>query len=500
MLKLICTLLISLFCVSTYANYTTPGTGKKWNLDSLVANSGGNVTFSAGSYLFNDTITVSTSDTILINHNATIKMASGVSVNFFGILKVTPPDSVKITAQDTSFKFADVRFEENSDASVLKKVIYEYGNVIRLLDCDMLIDSCVIRNNRCFSTASTGGAINLFRSNATISNCKIYRNNRVAILSGSVASSPMIINNDIYDNNSDNTNQAQINFSTTGTAPVVIRNNRITGLYTNSGGIGFLVVGSANIIIENNIIRKNRYGIAIQSGTVSAYINNNIIDSNNIQGSPALGGSGFNFNGTSALTAICTRNIVRGNLWGVTIQGTAKPNFGNITNSDTTDIGLNQLYWNGNSGKIFDFYNNTIDSIKAQNNYWGTPFIDSVEAHIFHRPDSSTLGYVNFMPIRIVTSVGSAPTTIVNGFKLNDAYPNPFNPATTISFEIARRMNVVLSVYDLNGKLVHTLTSGMREPGKYDLHFDAARLSSGMYFYRLEADGLVETKKLILVK
>lgn len=501
MIKFLLAICLSLTFLNSFANYSTPGTGKRWDLDSLVANSGGNVTFSANTYFVNDTINISATDTLFITKNATIKLAAGVLIDAFGVLKINPPDSVKITAQDTSLTFADIRFEENSDATVLKKTIIEYGNMIRLLDCDMLIDSCSIRYNRCVSTASTGAAINLFRSNATISNSKIYWNRRVAILSGvGTASSPIIINNFISENNSDNTNQSQINFSTTGVSPIIIRNNIIQGLYNNTGGIGFLVSGIANIIIENNIIRKNRYGIFIQSGTVNAYINNNIIDSNNTQNSPNLGGSGINFNGTSTLTSIVTRNKIRGNLWGITIQGTAKPNLGNITNADTTDVGLNQIYWNGNSGKIYDLYNNTIDSIKAQNNYWGTTILDSVEAHIFHRPDSSTLGFVSYLPIRTVTSIGNSNTALVNGFKLYDAYPNPFNPTTNISFEVSRKMNVAINIYDLTGKLVQNLFSGVREPGKYEIQFNAEKLSSGMYFYRVEADGFTETNKLVLLK
>lgn len=502
MIKFLLAICFTLLFINSYANYTTPGTGKRWNLDSLVTYSGGNVTFSANTYFVNDSINISASDTIFILKNAVIKLASGVTIDAFGVLKINPPDSVKITAQDTSLTFADLRFEDQSDASVLKKTIIEYGNMIRLLDCDMLIDSCSIRYNKCFSTATTGAAINLFRSNPVISNSKIYWNKRVAILSGvGTASSPTIINNILFENNSDNTNQSQINFSTTGTSPIIIRNNIISGLYNNTGGIGFLVSGIANIIIENNVIRKNRYGIFIQSGTVNAYINNNIIDSNNIQNSPLLGGSGINFNGTSALTSIVTRNKIRGNLWGITIQGSAKPNLGNINNTDTTDIGLNQIYWNGNSGKIYDLYNNTSDSIKAQNNYWGTTILDSVEAHIFHRPDSSTLGYVDYNPIRIVTSIESSNySTLVNGFKLHDAYPNPFNPVTNITFEVGKRMNVVLNIYDITGKLVQTLFKGIKESGNYEIQFNAEKLSSGMYFYRMEADGISETKKLLLLK
>ncbi len=504
MMKLFIAICLSFVFINSFANYSTPGTGKRWSLDSLVANAPGHVTFSGNAYLFNDTITISQSDTLFILKNATLKFAAGVFVDINGVLRVNPPDSVKITAQDTTLKFLGLKFEDLSDGSLLKKTIFEYGCAIRMLDCDIIIDSCIIRNNTLNSSFSSSGVITFFRSNSTVSHCKIFGNRSAALQSGAnIASSGQILFNEIFDNVTANGNTPQINWGATNvTPPMVIRGNIISGgLFTNAGGIAFLPIGTANVIIENNVIRKNRYGITFAASTITAYVNNNLIDTNNIQGSPNLGGSGINFNSPTAMSVICTRNKIRGNLWGITIQGGAKPNLGNIVNSDTTDIGLNQLYGNSNSGKIYDLYNNTPDSIKAQNNYWGTTILDSVEAHIFHRPDSTTLGFVDYLPIRVVTSISSGnSSSLVNGFKLFDAYPNPFNPSTTLSFEVGRKMNVVLNIYDLTGKLVQTLFTGEREQGRYEIQFNAEKLSSGMYFYRLESDGLTDTKKLILLK
>ena len=61
-------------------------------------------------------------------------------------------------------------------------------------------------------------------------------------------------------------------------------------------------------------------------------------------------------------------------------------------------------------------------------------------------------------------------------------------------------MNVAVNIYDLNGKLVQTLFNGVRETGRYEIQFNASMLSSGVYFYRIEADGFTDTKKLILLK
>lgn len=401
-MKSLLTVLILLMFAGAFANYSTPGTGAVWNLDSLVANSSGNVTFSSGVYFVNDTVIISASDTVKVQTNAVIKFGTSVFIDIFGVFIVNPPDSAKITAQDTTLKYLGLKFEDQSDGSVLRKLIMEYGNSIRMLDCNILIDSCIIRYNT-LNSSFASGAISFFRSNSTVSNCKIFRNRRAAIVSGAnIASSPVIENNLIYENDTENANVPQINFGATSSSPMIIRGNQIIGgLYTNSGGISFLPVGSIPYaIIENNIIRKNRYGIAIAGGNSNFYINNNIIDSNNIQGTPSLGGSGINFNGTSTQVCIVTRNKIRGNLWGITIQGTAKPNMGDLFSSDTSDVGLNEIYNNGNSGKIFDLFNNTVDSIKAMNNFWGTQVIDSVESHIFHNPDSTVLGQVRYLPIR----------------------------------------------------------------------------------------------------
>jgi hypothetical protein len=92
-------------------------------------------------------------------------------------------------------------------------------------------------------------------------------------------------------------------------------------------------------------------------------------------------------------------------------------------------------------------------------------------------------------------------------FKLNDNYPNPFNPATTISYQIAKAANVTLKIYDALGNEVAKLVDEYKQPGIYNSQFlpkaflsDNSRLPSGIYFYQLRADGFVQTKKMILLK
>jgi len=500
-MKKILTILL-LFSSVVYAGYSTPGTGKSWNLDSLTAFSGGSVTFSGGVYYFNDTLILSQSDTLKILVNTTVKLASIGVFSVYGTLIINPPDSVKFTSADTTQKFYEMRLEDLSDASVMKKMIFEYSfNGIRLLNTSPLIDSCIIRYNCTGNTSTTAPAINLFNSNAVISHCKIYRNYKVAIGGGAnIANAPQILYNEIYVNNIANANVSQINLGASGTGTTLIKGNIIRGLFINAGGIATLPVGNLNIVIEDNIIKNNRYGIAIQNANTNAVIRGNIIDSNNIQGNPMLGGSGINFLGNSTLTAVVTHNFIRWNLWGITIQNTAKPNLGNLSNTDTSDNGYNYIYGNSNSDTIYDLYNNTPDSIKAENNFWGTGNLSIIEQQIFHKPDNPALGFVDYIPIYIPVSVSNNGSLLPSGYKLFNIYPNPFNPTAVITYEIPKAVHVYLKVYDILGKEISVLEEGVKQAGKHEVIFNGVNFSSGVYFVVLKTEGFVDSRKFVLIK
>jgi photosystem II stability/assembly factor-like uncharacterized protein len=95
------------------------------------------------------------------------------------------------------------------------------------------------------------------------------------------------------------------------------------------------------------------------------------------------------------------------------------------------------------------------------------------------------------------------PTT----FYLEQNYPNPFNPSTVISYQIPASLNtskgrtlVTLKVYDVLGNEIATLVDEYREAGRNEVTFDASKLASGMYLYRLQAGSFIQTKKMILLR
>ena len=85
-------------------------------------------------------------------------------------------------------------------------------------------------------------------------------------------------------------------------------------------------------------------------------------------------------------------------------------------------------------------------------------------------------------------------------FKLYNNYPNPFNPSTKIRYAIPQTAFAVLKVYSITGQEVATLINEEKTPGVYEVNFDAAKLSSGVYIYRLQAGNFIDVKEMVLLK
>jgi enterochelin esterase family protein len=102
-------------------------------------------------------------------------------------------------------------------------------------------------------------------------------------------------------------------------------------------------------------------------------------------------------------------------------------------------------------------------------------------------------------PALSVESNGAIPTTPL----LKQNYPNPFNGFTNIEFSVpglSDDRGVALEVFDLLGQRIATLAEGELRPGRYSVSFDAGRLPSGVYFYRLQSGTKTETRRMILLK
>jgi hypothetical protein len=104
------------------------------------------------------------------------------------------------------------------------------------------------------------------------------------------------------------------------------------------------------------------------------------------------------------------------------------------------------------------------------------------------------------IPTVVTATFGSNVSGTITDYDLAEAYPNPFNAQTTIQYAIPTAADVRLVVYDVQGREITVLASGRHEAGTHTANFDAARLTSGVYFYSLIAPDFSMTKRLVLIK
>ena len=123
---------------------------------------------------------------------------------------------------------------------------------------------------------------------------------------------------------------------------------------------------------------------------------------------------------------------------------------------------------------------------------------------------ATLLNGVNWRTSQAFTAVAPVDGSVPVAYALDNAYPNPFNPSTTIRFALPFASNVKLVVYNILGQRIATLADGMMAAGQHEVQWHALSdrnlsVSSGIYFYRLEASGskgerFLDTKKVMLLK
>jgi len=144
----------------------------------------------------------------------------------------------------------------------------------------------------------------------------------------------------------------------------------------------------------------------------------------------------------------------------------------------------------------------SLTSFKVTN--WVIPDVESDQCLIklTHKTDPS-VSDVSDNFFSIVPTFNEIPSTMLNipiKWTLSQNYPNPFNPTTTFRYDIPRESNVTLTLFDLNGRQIEILVNEKQQPGYYKISWDASQFSSGVYIYRIQADGFSAVKKCILMK
>lgn len=149
----------------------------------------------------------------------------------------------------------------------------------------------------------------------------------------------------------------------------------------------------------------------------------------------------------------------------------------------------------------------TIPIVEIEDTIWLAPGNWMVKSVIpSARINLSPVGFGSFPLPGLLTEIMSEITNVQTDegmppvYLLRQNYPNPFNPATTIKFQIPNSGFVGLKVYDILGNEIVTLLDEEKTTGSYEIEFTGNGLSSGIYYYRLQAGNYMDTKKMILIK
>lgn len=479
-------LFIFFVSLTSFAQYTTPDTGVDWTLDDIATNSPGTVSVSGSVYTLLEDLTVAESDALTIDADITLEIEADVRVTVFGSFTVSG-DDVLITAVEQNSPYEGFRFEEFSTIDIQNATI-EYGGGLQVLTETFTLNNCIIQHN--VSGTASGASVTMSRGVPIITNNEFLFNDMPALSSGANQNvSPYIFNNHIEGNNQANENRPQINLAATMPLDTLkIIQNTIIGdpNMTEAGGIAVANLFGNDVfaVIKDNTIRDNRYGLSVYGPTNYVLIENNVIEDNNTQNEPMLGGSGINLiaPGGNMEDVIVTKNQIRGNLWGITLQNEASANFGD----DDENSGRNVFSENGNGGETYALFNNTPNTLTAKHNCWvedGEGTIEEAEGVISHVEDDPSLGEVIFDPINC-EELGTNELATINVA----LYPNPSTGILNIESEMTFES---VQFFNLNGQLVFE----QNIEGQTKLNFN---LPKGLYFVTLQTATNSFTQKLIV--
>jgi predicted outer membrane repeat protein len=348
----------------------------------------------------------------------------------------------------------------------------------------VVIENCDISGN----TAVDGGGIATYETFLTIRNTTIS-NNQASEAGGGMSirmTHALVEYSAIYGNDGGGYGGGVFTMNNYGTRYYFIRFNRTTIHNNHAGTYGGAIyaflnqeITVTNCTIVNNTVNYLAGGIYFRNDVTVRVINTILFynDSYEIQ----VGGTCQLLISNSDIQGGQTNGIYFGSgsellYYGDNIPSapmfvdTTENNFQLMENSPCIDAGTTFFAWEGD----------TIIDLPASE-YEGTaPDIGAFES-----------------PYTLL--VNSGPVAPIR-YRLFQNYPNPFNSATTIAYHLPRAGHVILAVYNLTGQRVAVLVNGYKRAGNHTMVWNASDLSSGFYFYRIEAGDYVETRKCVILK
>lgn len=456
--------------------YDTPGNGSTFSLATLSAIEGSGLTKTAdNSYLLSGDITVNAADFFVLEGGVTLRIAGSSQIRVEGHSTLGGDARTLITRNDSTDTPKGLYLVyEGEQNQVIRNLDFEYASLRNYGTTGFSMDSCTFRYSN--GKLSSAGALTLGKTGATfaILNCRFEYNKVPAIGGGANVYCGALIQDCYFvDNNQENSNKPQLNLTAGGNLPVTVVNCTIIGAQrTKVGGIsaGNMLSGKGEnlVTIRNCNISNCRYGIN-GIGPMKLVIRDCKLVDNRYDPNPNNGGSGISLTSVNQ-EAVISGCRIEGSLWGVTVINSLC-NLGQVDNADSP--GNNVFVNNGNNGgndtaqwKPYDLYNNSANTVYAQNNTWSVPEQTEalIETVIFHQADNPALGQVIFMP----ANTGGAVKPVADG----NATLGYADGVITVGEGI-----VAVEVYDYAGRRVALLpvADGMA---------DASVLGSGLFILR----------------
>ena len=261
-----------------------------------------------------------------------------------------------------------------------------------------------------------------------------------------------------------------------GGASVIVNNT----FYGNKavGGLG----GSSNSLNAGN--GGNAVSGGIDAGSNAVVVNNIFCNNAAVGGTVGGGMNGSNGSSTDGALTSYTAGNLSYNLFFNNTAGT-NPNGGTL--------GSNTVMSDPLFVSSTNFHLQTLSPARKAGTSSGAPTID-FDGNTRTTPPA--IGAFDGAGLSLVDGKNNTPLL----FQLEQNYPNPFNPTTTINYQLSANGYATLKVYDAIGREVATLVNEVKEAGYYFTAFDASKLSSGIYFTRLQSGDNVQLKKMMLLK